>query len=445
MIAGLERFVVELRRAGLSASPAEWIDAVRAVDEVGVGDRERFRVALRCALAKRVAQQRLFDEAFARFFSTPGRGGVERGRRATAGAGGAPRGPAPVDAPRALPRLDRSGPSDRRPRSEMPRLQPDLQALVARLLDGVPRRVGRLRHIVVEPRHPSSREGRMEHVRAAPGPPGDPRRRDLRGRLASEDEREIAAEVPRLVERIRLRSARRTRRSLRGTLYLRRVFRENVSRGGVPFVLPRRRRRSRRSRVVLLVDVSWSTARAAGLFLLLAHEFLRRARDTRTLFFVDRAVDGTTRMASWLRREAASGSGPARERGDRGPGSGIVRGGVSFSRLIGGLPGLVLDAPSDYGRAFDGLLRSTSRPSGRDTLLLVLGDGRTNRFDPQDWAFEEIASRCGAVLWLVPESIARWGTGDSALGAYLPHADVAVEATDLEGLARGVGELIRRL
>jgi hypothetical protein len=122
-----------------------------------------------------------------------------------------------------------------------------------------------------------------------------------------------------------------------------------------------------------------------------------------------------------------------------------VRGGVSFAALVGSLAGLNLDAASDYGRTFHALARSRLRPGGRTTALVVLGDGRTNRFDPQAWAFEEIASRCGAVLWLVPEPVESWETGDSALGAYLVHADVAVEARDVAGLARGVAELVRRL
>ena len=77
----------------------------------------------------------------------------------------------------------------------------------------------------------------------------------------------------------------------------------------------------------------------------------------------------------------------------------------------------------------------------RDAVLVVLGDARTNRFDPLPWAFEEIASRARRVLWLVPEPRARWGTGDSALPRYLPFCDVAVEARDLEGLAHGVREM----
>ena len=43
MIEGLERFVGELRRQGIPASPAEWLDAVRALERIGLSDRRRVR------------------------------------------------------------------------------------------------------------------------------------------------------------------------------------------------------------------------------------------------------------------------------------------------------------------------------------------------------------------------------------------------------------------
>ncbi len=449
MISGLERFVAELRREGLSASPAEWLEALRAVERLGLDDRERFRRALRCTLVKRAAQLELFDRVFEGFFAAPGTSGPGS-RRSARGAGGSggrrpiAAGPAPSGTTRKPASAAEPSPArDPTPcsaASALPRA-------VAALLEGQPWRHGRWRRVLLGPGAPAPRA-----TRAGPSPPAaaapgaDPLRRDLAWRLSPEGERELAALVPRIVERIRLRSGRRLRRSRRGRPYMRRVFRDSLRHGGVPCVLPFRRRRPRRSRIVLLTDVSWSVARAAGLFLSIAGELLRHSRDVRVLLFVDRAVDATREIDDWLRRQPTPRDAwDGGSRGARRPGSGIARGGVSFAKLVSSLPGLAPDAPSDYGRAFHGLARSSKRPGGRTTALVVLGDGRTNRFDPQAWAFEELASRCGAVIWLVPEPWQRWGSGDSALGAYLPHADVAVETSDLAGLARGVAELVRRL
>jgi uncharacterized protein with von Willebrand factor type A (vWA) domain len=276
------------------------------------------------------------------------------------------------------------------------------------------------------------RWGRLREVRAKNAKPGSsleigretlPELPRLRRKLDPEDDRALAREVRRVVERIRLRTGRRLRATRAGQPYMRRVFRDSQRTGGVPFRLPRRRVRHRTPRVVLLIDVSWSTAPAARLFLEMAGEFLRLGRQTRVLFFVDRAVDVTEPLSRWLARR------------DRGP----------FEDLLRTIADLNLDAPSDYGRVFHALRVSASRPRGRRTVLVVLGDGRTNVFDPLDWALDEIVDGCGAALWLVPEPIARWGTGDSALPRYLPHVDTVVEVGDLRGLSRGVTELLRRL
>jgi uncharacterized protein with von Willebrand factor type A (vWA) domain len=209
--------------------------------------------------------------------------------------------------------------------------------------------------------------------------------------------------------------------------------------------------------VVLLVDVSFSAARATGYFLWMAAAFLRLGRQARVIFFVDRAIDATEAVSRWMRGRATDlapgeerrGARPAaRYRSPSGRsarGSGIEPAGVSFDELLGSLRGLDPHAPSDYGRTLHSLLDSHLRPAGRDTVLLVLGDARTNRYEPLPWALEEISRRCRTILWLVPEPRGRWGTGDSALAEYLPCIDTVIEAWDLSGLERGLAELLRSL
>lgn len=425
MIPGLGRFVAALRREGVAVSPAEWIDAVRAVAAVGLEDRGRFRAALRAAMVKRARHRPAFDRLFESFFAPPGRSGGCGERRGAGGGGGegrkraAPAREAGSGRGVPLPAQPAAG-RDRRPpfRSREDRERAErLRRRLERARDGGPRREGRLRSVILAA--PAAGQVAGPHE----GPRPDPLRRDLRARLSPDEERELAEALPRVIERIRLRPGRRQRRSRTGRLYMRRVFRENLAHGGVPFRLPRRALRPRRARVVLLVDVSWSTSRAAALFLHIACEFLRPGSGARVVFFVDRPVEATAEVESWLRRPR----------------------GRSFETMLRALPDLNLDAPSDYGRLFHRLARAPRRPRGRDTLLVVLGDGRTNYLDPQAWALDEVAGGCAATLWLVPEPRPLWGTGDSALPAYLPHVNVAVETHDLAGLARGVTELLRAL
>lgn len=447
MIRGLGRFVVELRREGLSVSPAEWLDAMHAVALIGVADRRRFRQVLRCTLAKHRSQRIAFDRAFERFFATPrrarsARSAVEGGAGRTSGQRPAGNSAARSTPPRTVPPTDVRRSPARAARDDPQSPRRALERLVEQARGGAAGRRTRLRRVCLETEAVDDRG--QDSARHVAGP--TPASRDLRGRMSLDDERTLAAEVPRLIRRLRLGTGRRLRRARRGRVYPRAVFRDNLRHGGIPWTLPRRHLRRRRTRVVLLIDVSWSTARAAGLFLAMAREFLLRARRTRVLLFVDRAVDATAAVEHWLDRGARHAPAGPPDRAERGrPAAAVVRRGLSFDALVAGLPGLNSDAPSDYGRTFHALLRSPRRPAGRNTLLLVLGDGRTNRLDAQAWAFEEIAERCGAVIWLVPETLAEWGTGDSALDAYLPWVDTVVEARDLAGLSRGVAELARRL
>jgi uncharacterized protein with von Willebrand factor type A (vWA) domain len=437
VIAGLQRFFDEIRRAGVRVSPAECVEAVRAVEQVGFEDRERFRQALRATLVKRAMQRKSFDEVFDRFFVGPARAGDRKRGRPGAGAADGARTKTRsvgVGPPQAAPSTTPTSPPDRpsresakgkstelveRRRPEGRRAEHDASERLERRLrevrEGRRQRWGRLRHVSVSRIESEARPELDQRVK--------PVLSDLRRPAGAEQEREIARAVRRLVERIRLRTGRRMRRTRTGRPYLRRVFRDSLRSGGVPFRLPHRKPRLRTPRVVLLVDVSWSTARAAGLFLEMAGEFLRLGRQTRVILFVDRPVDATEKIALWLER--------GRDR--------------SFRELLGSIEGLSLEAPSDYGRVFHSLLVSPRRPRGRRTVLLVLGDGRTNLFDPLDWALEEIAGGCGASLWLVPEPFVSWGRGDSALPLYLPRVEAVVEAGDLNGLARGVAALVRRL
>lgn len=424
MIAALARFVDALRAEQHAVSPAEIVDAGRALDLVGLARRADVKAALKATLAKDRRAAEAFDRIFDRFFAPPSLPARGRGMGRPAAQG------------------ERRSPGDGE-RAATPRGKPKDRA--GRHGKGVTEILERTRHDGT-PRHGKLRRAKL---RPAVRDVEDPAHRDLASRMTTEQEREIAREVPRVVHALKLRVARRLARARAGRPWLRRVLRDNLKFGGVPFVIPYRAPKRKSTKVVLLVDVSFSVARAAGLFLLMAKEFLELGRRARVLAFVDRPVDATAAVLRWARgsprRRAGSPSARPRPRGGPRPGEGIASGAVSFAEVLDGLPNLNLEAPSDYGSAFHALRAPRLRPRGRDTVLVVLGDGRTNRFDPLPWALDEVSRSCRAVLWLVPEPRSRWGTADSALPAYLASVDLVVEATDLVGCARGLGELVRRM
>ncbi len=455
----IEGFIRELRERGLEISPAERIEASRAVLHVGLHPRATFRAALRTTLAKDAETARVFDQVFEVYFKPPrargpgGRGeepaaGGTGGRAAGAGSAGGPR------RPESPPEKGARRPPGR------PALASDERAAGERKVEEAPFRQrplrvpGRRRRLATERERRRRDRGptREPDTAGRPRPGGVPvRRRDLRERASPEVETALAREIPAIIQEIRLRKGRRFRAGPRGRLWVKRMIRESLRQGGVPFTLPMKERRPRRPRVVLLVDVSFSVARAAALFTLICLGLSERIRRSSIYFFVDRMVDATDAVKRWAAQRAGDRDLPAGHirpaRARPAPGAGVAPrvGTPAFTDLLAGLPGLNPDAPSDYGRAFFEARQYLARAGGRDAVLVVLGDARTNRMDPLPWAFEEIAVRCRRVLWLNPEPRAKWDEDDAVMSAYLPYCDLACEVRDLEGLATGVREILRSL
>jgi hypothetical protein len=478
LAAAIADIVAGMRAEGLSVGPGEAIDAGRAAALLGVADRVLLEAGLASTLAKTPTAREAFARHFARVFAAPAAGGDgRRGRRGAGGAGtvGAPaargaggagaggrardvppearptpaRCPAPRPGPGPAPRgTERRGRPGERPPAEGPG-ERQAPAPTAR-----------------------ERERQARHARrAAPAQPpgqGDPRRWPLGAPLTLRDEAAVVAELPRLLATLRLATSRRRRAGRRGPLDVQRALRTNQRHGGVPFLLPRRERRPAPPHLAFLLDVSWSAARGAGLLLLLSAAILRRFASTRVWVFVDRPVAATAAVRAWLRGELPAavldrlpspplvtrhrrpGERPRPgDRPDRGarPGAGLRPpggGGPDFASLLAGLAGLDPGAPSDYGRALTAFAAEAARWP-RNTLLVVYGDGRTNRFPPCPWAVEELCGRLREVVWLAPEPRARWGTGDSALLDYAAAGPAVYSVETAAALSAALHDVVRRL
>ncbi|GAB3074428.1 VWA domain-containing protein [Nocardioides zeae] len=116
-------------------------------------------------------------------------------------------------------------------------------------------------------------------VEVASAPPTASRLEVLRHRdvaaLDAEDRALVAHLLERMAHRPAYRRSRRTRPGHHGRVDLRRVVREAVRTGGDPVHWPRRQRRPRPRRTVVLLDVSGSMRRYAETYLLFAHALVR--------------------------------------------------------------------------------------------------------------------------------------------------------------------------
>jgi uncharacterized protein len=449
-----------LRREGFDVSTAQAIDAMRAVAAVGFERRADVRDALAAVIVHRARDRGRFDDAFDRFFAVDAGGapartlwqrlaarGFDRDEldvlRALLLARGGDDGFAELatlvergaDFDRALAMGSRAPDFDA---SSEPRLGFLAHRLISRLGLGAARRgLDALRRFLVEAlgaRGEGLADALAQELERAP----DEVRAYVRRRHdadAAEQQRERAEhrlattpfvalthaeieEVRRSVRRFaeRLRGGerlRRRRRARHGRIDPHRTLRRALATGGVPFELVRRRRRRDRPRLVLLCDVS-DSVRAAARFLL---EFTYAAQEmfarTRSFVFVSELGETTDLFA----REPVA---------------------AAVARAWGG--GVVSTSDnSNYGRAFRAFDARHARDLDRRTTVVVLGDGRTNYFDPAADVVGRLRERSRALLWLCPEPRGQWGQGDSAMAVYAARCSAVYEvscAADLERVAR---------
>ncbi|MER7194628.1 vWA domain-containing protein [Streptomyces flaveolus] len=441
----LTSLVAALRAHGIRIGTGESVDAARAVEALGLADRELLREGLAATLLHTPGQRRVFDPVFDLYF--PRRAGgpesapagrdelrdriadalaaddralLERlAAEAVAGFGvyGSPGSPG-SDGWSSHQTLDRL-----RPQTLLARVRDDVRArgggtgFADRLLeDEVRRRIEDFRQMVASEarRRVAERRGRDEIARRAVATTPD--RVDFlllgKDRLA-----ELRRTVQPLARKLATRLAARRRRASRGSIDLRRTLRGSLSTGGVPMRPVLRRRRPVRPELVLLCDVSGSVAGFSDFTMLLVQALHDQFSKVRVFAFVNR-VDEVTGL---LVHGAADPEGLGARIGER----------ATLTAWHGS---------SDYGVALGEFAERYGDAVGPRTTVFVLGDARTNMGDPNLAAVREIAGRARRVYWLNPEQRSRWGTGDSAAPEYAE----LVEMHECRN-ARQLGTLVTRL
>ncbi|MFI9752994.1 VWA domain-containing protein [Streptomyces collinus] len=417
----LTSLVGALRAHGMRIGTGESVDAGRAVEELGLADRELLREGLAATLLHGPGQRQVFDPVFDLYFPrsvggpeqpTAGREDLrDRLADALTADDRAMLGRLAIEAVDGFGGYGSSPESDGwssyqtlerlRPQTLLARVRDNVrgqdgsQGFADRLLeDEIRRRIDVFRALVAAEarRRVAERRGREEIARRAVAPTAD--RVDFlfagQDRLA-----ELRRTVQPLARKLATRLAARRRRASRGSIDLRRTLRGSLSTGGVPMKPVLRRRRPMRPELVLLCDVSGSVSGFSDFTMLLVQALHDQFSKVRVFAFVNR-IDEVTGLL---------------ERGRADPE------GLS-SRIQGEAAVTGYHGSSDYGMALGEFAERYADTVGSRTTVFVLGDARTNRSDPNLPAVRQIAERARRVHWLNPEQRSRWGTGDSVAPAY---------------------------
>lgn len=363
MRARLLGFVNALRDAGVTFSTSETLDATRAAATLGI-ERATLREALAATLVKDHGDRPIFDTVFDRYFGVPRRRLAQRKPRAAEGdAGNGGDGEGQGRKPQAA---GAGAGEERRDERESQREQTDGNKLALR-----------------------------RALMAKPFEAMDPR-----------DVDELRDLVATLARRYRTRWSRRARGAKAGRIDMRRTIRHATTRGGVPLELFYRRPRPGKTDLVALVDLSYSTATAAGFLLALLSPARQLFRRVHLLGYVDAVVELSYEQGHVVPHDP-----------------------------------LDLNARSDFGRVLLALHRRYAATMNRNTVVLILGDARNNRRPPRVDILAAIRHQVRSIVWLNPEAHERWDTGDSVMATYARHCNVLLNAWNLRTLLLALNRL----
>src|SRR5580693_3833255 len=207
---------------------------------------------------------------------------------------------------------------------------------------------------------------------------------------------------------------RKRRLSVRRTLHL------AMGTGGVPFRIGTEQAPPPKPEIVVLCDVSGSVATFSRFTLNLLIALDSRLSRLRAFSFVD-GLSEITELVS-----------EARSAGRQLSQAEAARGAVRWT------------GSSDYGHVLRDFERDYSRQFSRRTVLLVVGDARTNYLDPAEGALAQVAERVGKLYWLNPEPRRYWNQGDSVMARYAPLCSQVRECSTLRQIASFVQSLAVR-
>lgn len=466
MLPVITGFIEELREAGVPVSMVETIDAMKAVETIDISRRVALRETLRATLVKNLRHERAFDTAFDIYFSTvssplessddeptghsdgaesSGEGGgggdgafdqealfnallealsgmdeeaLRRGvRDAVDNLAGMEPG-RPVGGTyylyRTLRRLDLDqleeqllealAGEDELSEFEERLLREEVEALISRLREEVQEEIRR-RLVADRGREAMARTLRRPLIEDI----------DLM-HATSNDLADMEAAIGPLTRKLAARLARR-RKKRTGRLDFRRTVRKSLATGGVPADPQFRHPRPHRPEVWLLCDISGSMATFSRFTLQFTHAMSTHFSKLRTFAFVD-TVDEVTDFF--------------------GPG---IDFGSAVTRITTEAEVVWLDGHSDYGNSLETFYNRYGPQLTPRTTVIITGDARNNYRPPRDRVLADVANASRALVWLNPEPMAYWDTGDSAMSHYARHCTSVHEVRTLRQLEEFVESL----
>ncbi|MBM3263662.1 MAG: VWA domain-containing protein [candidate division Zixibacteria bacterium] len=399
-------FVRTLRDAGVRVSMAETMDAAEALRHTPVSERPVFKMSLQAALIKEHTDIPTFDALFERFFMVQLKDAEQPAGPETEAQEGEPENAQKADPDAEQDQTGETGYEEGEQQAQQEEGEGE-EAAGEEEEGEIEEMLSRIQ--VGEDTAPTAPEpGRQPHR-------AKEENIDLYQELPPGQVEDLYEAVEELAASLVTRRSIRYHRARRGQVDIKRTLQKSFRTGNMPFHIILKRRKINKHELVVLCDISGSVWEVARFFLKLVQEMQIQFSRARSFLFVDRINEVTDTFD-----------------------------GRPFEEIIEQLkddPSLNFFGLSDFGRAFYQFYAEHLKSLSRTTVLVILGDARTNWFDPMEWTLDEMKLRTHQVIWLNPEPMQYWDTDDSVMSKYAPHCHHVLECRNLDQLKR-VGELI---
>jgi len=452
----IAQFISALRASGVRISLAESADAFQAIEEMGVMDREWFRISLRSTLVKEARDTEIFDKLFPLFFqpsqpppmsdATKGMSPQEAQMLAQAlrqfsqqlrqmmekMLKGEPMSQQELNQLDQMINMD--GMTDMRYQNwlarqmeealNFPEVRKAMEELARMLREmGMNRQqVDKLREMMQ-----ANQQAMQEQIRDHAGESiaqnlsKKPRKEDAEGAmnrpfraLSEEDMHVLRKEVRRLAAALRTRLALRLKRAKTGQLDSKGTLRSNLKYDGVPMKL-KFRDRTLKPKIVVICDISTSMRYVSELMLSMLNAIQDQISKTHAFAFIDHLEY----ISPYFERQDPS---------------------EAVRSILYQMPSGHYN--TDLGTSLDKFVKEYMNTIDSRSTFIIVGDGRNNYNDPRTELFQRVARRSRNTIWLNPEPMGLWGTGDSDMLKYTPYCGRTFQVSNLAQLASAVDQLL---
>ncbi len=236
--------------------------------------------------------------------------------------------------------------------------------------------------------------------------------------LSQEEVELLRREIRRLVAQLRSRAALRRKRGNKGKFDAKGTLRANQRYQGIPFEMKHKKRKLKPS-LVLICDVSNSMWSVAEFMLRMTYELHDQISKVRSFAFYADLAEIEPTVLKLLDEDRPDDA---------------------FRAIRSLLPGG--HYATDLGHSLDTFCKKyLSAVNGRTTLI-ILGDGRNNYNSPRIDLMKDLQRRARRLIWLNPELPMQWGTGDSDMPDYVPVVDAVYTVRNLAQLSMAVDKLL---